>query len=90
MYSGYGIDRTTVRLIPAAAVIVIREQNGVPETLLLHRNQNLSVQGGTWFFPGGHIDPIDGLQDDSLDAAHRWAVREAFKESGLELCVNDF
>jgi len=71
-------------------VIVLREQNGVPETLLLQRNQNLSVQGGTWVFPGGQIDPIDGPQDGTLDPDRSRAVREAFKESGLELCVKDF
>ena len=78
-----------MRLIPAATVIVLREQNGVPETLLLQRNQNLSVQGGTWVFPGGHIDPIDGSQDDSLDAARRCAVREAYEEAGLRLRAED-
>jgi len=76
-------------LIPAATVIVLRERNCIPETLLLHRNPNLSVQGGTWVFPGGHVDPTDGSQDGSLDAARRCAVREAYEEAGLRLHPED-
>lgn len=78
-----------MHLIPAATVILLREHRETPEILLLHRNPGLAVQGNVWVFPGGRIEPADGLTDGTLDAARACAVREAREEAGLQLTPGD-
>jgi len=71
---------------PSATVILLREESGHLETLLLRRNSKIAFHGGAWVFPGGRIDPEDyipGKSDDTLAAARRAAVREAHEEAGL-------
>jgi 8-oxo-dGTP pyrophosphatase MutT (NUDIX family) len=76
-------------LVPAATVVVLRDRDSGPETLLLRRNAALVFGGGMWVFPGGRVDAGDrgypGLADAELRAARRAAVREAREEAGLEL-----
>lgn len=43
----------------AATVILIRDGESGPETLLLKRNKALLFAGGVWVFPGGSLDPED-------------------------------
>ncbi|HEY2303796.1 MAG TPA: NUDIX hydrolase [Acidimicrobiales bacterium] len=72
---------------PAATVVVVRDEPGGPEVLMLRRNSKL-VFGGMWVFPGGRVDPGDAdpaHPDDELAAARRAAVRESEEEAGLAL-----
>ncbi len=80
--------------VPAATVIVLRDQPQGPEVLMLRRDTNLSFAGGMWVFPGGRIDDTDrdgdthavDDPDDALErAARRAAVREAAEEAGIAL-----
>jgi 8-oxo-dGTP pyrophosphatase MutT (NUDIX family) len=73
--------------IPAATVVVVRDQPDGLEVLMLRRNSKLAF-GGMWVFPGGRVDPGDlesGEREDELAAARRAAVREALEEAGLNL-----
>ncbi len=72
---------------PAATVIPLIETLDGFEVLLIHRNPELSFQGGMWAFPGGRIeaeDYVDG-NDDIIAAARRAAVREAKEEVGIDI-----
>ena len=42
--------------IPAATVVLLRDGEAEPETLMLHRTSKVHF-GGMWVFPGGRIDP---------------------------------
>jgi len=73
--------------VHAATVILLRDTDSGPETLMLRRNSKIAF-GGMWVFPGGRVDPADseGLDaSDDLGAARRAAVREAQEEAGMEL-----
>ncbi|HEY3702044.1 MAG TPA: NUDIX domain-containing protein [Acidimicrobiales bacterium] len=73
--------------IPAATVILLRDQASGLETLMVRRSAGLQF-GGMWVFPGGRIDPDDypvSKPDDMLAAARRAAAREAAEEAGLVL-----
>ena len=64
---------TTERpLLPAATVVLLREENSGPEILLLRRNPELRFMGGMWVFPGGRTDPADypeGATENRTDDA---------------------
>jgi 8-oxo-dGTP pyrophosphatase MutT (NUDIX family) len=73
--------------VPAATVVVVRDQAGGLEVLMLRRNSKL-VFGGMWVFPGGRVDTGDidpANPHDELAAARRAAVRETEEEAGLRL-----
>jgi len=44
--------------IPAATVVVLRDTETGPQTLMLRRNSKIAF-GGMWVFPGGRIDDED-------------------------------
>lgn len=76
-------DGTQSEIIQAATVVLVRDQAGSVETLMLKKNSKLAF-GGMWVFPGGRIDDAD--RDGAPDietAAKRAAVREAAEEAGL-------
>ena len=57
--------------IPAATVILLRDQESGLEALMVRRSSRLQF-GGMWVFPGGRIDPDDhpaGGAGDELAAA---------------------
>ncbi|WP_326523616.1 NUDIX hydrolase [Sphingomonas sp.] len=76
--------------IPAATVVVMREQaDGPPELLMLERSKAMVFAGGAWVFPGGRIDAGDralaaalGL-DDEDGPARIAAIRESIEEAGV-------
>ena len=70
---------------PASTVVLLRENDGRVETLLLKRNKALRFAGGFWVFPGGAIDAADRAEaGDDLDRAARLAAaREAREEAGM-------
>lgn len=74
------------RMRIAAAALCTRGTGTAPEVLLARRAPELRFFGGYDAFPGGVLDPEDGLADDeeALAAATlRAAVREVFEETGL-------
>ena len=81
---------------PAATVVMMRDQGGAMEVLLLKRHRSSGFVPGAYVFPGGRTDPADA--DPRLSAyatelpavklePHFWfaAVREVFEESGVLL-----
>lgn len=76
-------ERTEGDPIPAATVVLVRERDGVLETLMLRKNSKIAF-GGMWVFPGGRIDDADREGAPDIEtAAKRAAVREAAEEAGL-------
>lgn len=76
--------------IPAATLIVMREQAvGPPELLMVERPRTMSFAAGAMVFPGGRIEPEDRLGPVDLEtAARKAAVRETAEETGLEVALN--
>jgi len=63
----------------AAVAVVLREDRGTPEVLLIHRaDKESDPWSGHMAFPGGRVDP----DDPSVEYAAR---RETFEEVGLSL-----
>src|SRR3546814_17999263 len=82
--------------IPAATVIIVRDQPNGYEVLMVERHAQLAFAGGAAVFPGGRIDEDDHLIAASapisetsaglerLDAAARLAAMRASLESSEE------
>ena len=72
--------------VPAATVILVRDEPGGIATLMLRRSAH-GAFGGMWVFPGGRVDEDDRRPDDPDDEvpARRAAVREAVEECALLL-----
>src|SRR5437763_14323254 len=73
-----GPDDAETPAIPAATVILLRDQSSGLQTLMVRRSARLQF-GGMWVFPGGRIDPDDypvGASGDELGAARRGGGRE--------------
>jgi 8-oxo-dGTP pyrophosphatase MutT (NUDIX family) len=69
--------------IPAATLIVVREQRGAaPELLMVERAQGMAFAAGALVFPGGRIDEADRALALALgvDAAAVAGVRETLEE----------
>lgn len=80
-------DRTeTNPAVPAATVVLLRDDADGLRTLMLRRNAS-GAFGGMWVFPGGRVDDGDRRPDDLEDEApaRRAAVREAVEECALLL-----
>nr|WP_238355774.1 CoA pyrophosphatase [Kribbella sandramycini] len=72
-------DDPTVR--NSAVLILLAEGNEGPEVLLTERSWTLRKHAGQVAFPGGGVDPEDGVGDEGLI---RTALREAEEETGLD------
>lgn len=72
--------------VPAATVVLLRDEPEGLRTLMLRRNAH-GAFGGMWVFPGGRVDDGDRRGDDPDDEtpARRAAVREAIEECALRL-----
>ena len=69
---------------PSATVVLLREEAGALEALMLKRSSKLAFHGGAWVLPGGRVDDEDRVEGgDVLDAARRAAARETWEEVGL-------
>lgn len=78
-------SETDKELIPAATVLLLRdEQPSGLEVLMLRRNSKLAF-GGMWVFPGGRVDDHEMVEGDVLASARVAAVREVEEETGLGL-----
>ena len=88
--------------IPAATVIIVRDQPNGYEVLMVERHAQLAFAGGAAVFPGGRIDEDDhriaasarisetpaGLE--SFDAAARVAaMRESLEETGIAIGIDE-
>lgn len=76
--------------IPAATLVLFREQDGgPPELLIVERARAMVFAGGALVFPGGRIDPEDRAlaalhaPDDVHGAARIAAIREMIEEAGV-------
>ena len=67
---------------PAGTVILLRGGADALEVLLVRRNPAARFMGGAWVFPGGAVDPSEGLGDAGHLAA---AIRELEEEAGIAL-----
>jgi 8-oxo-dGTP pyrophosphatase MutT (NUDIX family) len=73
-------DGPTTTPRQSAAVVLLRDDLGELELLLVRRNPAQRFMGGYWVFPGGAVDAHEG----DGDAAHRAAaVRELREEAGV-------
>src|SRR5690606_24702813 len=72
--------------IPAATVVLLRDDPNGLTTLMLHRASTISF-GGMWAFPGGRVEDEDRRDDDPDEeaGARRAAVRESIEECALRL-----
>ncbi|MEQ8689712.1 MAG: NUDIX hydrolase [Pseudomonadales bacterium] len=70
--------------IPAATVVLLRDDEPGIEVLMLKKNSKITF-GGMWVFPGGKIDAEDRTGDDDDVAAVNAACRETEEETGLVL-----
>lgn len=66
----------------AAAGVLVHEER----VLMVRRRESLAAFPGYWAFPGGKVDDIDRLPEDSGDlAAQRALAREVQEEVGIDL-----
>jgi len=69
--------------IPAATVVLLRDQASSVEVLMLHKASQIAF-GGMWVFPGGRIDEEDYPPERDLNvAARNAALRETREEAGI-------
>jgi 8-oxo-dGTP pyrophosphatase MutT (NUDIX family) len=74
--------------IPAATLIVVREQRGsAPELLMVERAGGMAFAAGALVFPGGRIDDADRrlASDLGIDSAAVAAIRETVEETAVPL-----
>ena len=72
--------------IPAATLIVVREQaSGPPELLMVERAEGMAFAAGALVFPGGRIDEADRQLGAALgiEAAAVAAIRETIEETAV-------
>lgn len=74
---------------PAASVIVVRDGEQGLEVLMLRRTAKASFAADAWVFPGGRVDPEDGADPLSLEAARTAAARETSEEAGIVVNPED-
>lgn len=75
-------------IVPAATVILLRDTDNGPETLMLRKNSKIAY-GGMWVFPGGRVDDEDAPGQPDLERARVAAAREAEEEASLNLNPDD-
>jgi 8-oxo-dGTP pyrophosphatase MutT (NUDIX family) len=75
----------TVPIKPAATVMLLRDAPGGLEVFMLRRTMTAVFASGMYVFPGGKVDPADGVGDEAFVAA---AIRECFEEAGVLLAVD--
>jgi 8-oxo-dGTP pyrophosphatase MutT (NUDIX family) len=84
------------KFIPAATLVLYRENGGVAEHLFVERAGTMSFAAGAIVFPGGRVDEGDRLLAahypdlDPDDAAARIAaIRETIEEAGVAVGFHD-
>lgn len=78
---------------PSASVVLLRDHGGGIETYALQRHSRMAFAPGMVVFPGGRVDPADGVAmvDQGLGdrAMLACAVRETLEETGIRLRPDD-
>lgn len=78
---------------PATSVVLLRDHGGRLETYALERHSRMGFAPGMVVFPGGGVDPIDGVPADDHGLADpallACAVRETHEETGVQLDPDD-
>jgi 8-oxo-dGTP pyrophosphatase MutT (NUDIX family) len=74
-----------VPIRPAATVMLLRDTADGLEVFMLRRTNAAVFAGGMYVFPGGKVDPTDGVGDDGFVVA---AIRECYEECGVLLAVD--
>ena len=74
-------------ILPAATVVILRQNEDKTEVLLLRRNPELKFAANCWVFPGGKTEEAElELSAGDLEQANRLAaVRECMEETGLDI-----
>lgn len=74
---------------PAATVVLLRDHHDTLQTYALHRHSRMPFAPGVVVFPGGRLDPVDGVRDPDHGledpAMLACAVRETAEETGVRL-----
>ncbi|SDS54075.1 NUDIX hydrolase [Microlunatus soli] len=77
----------------AATVVLLRDHDDGLQTYALHRHNRMPFAPGMVVFPGGRLDPADGVPVDDHDlddlAVRHCAVRETEEETGVRLRPED-
>lgn len=80
---------TPVLARPATSVVLLRDHHGRLETYALHRHTRMAFAPGMVVFPGGRVDPVDGVPAGDHDPADpallACSVRETEEETGVRL-----
>ena len=86
-HKGDAAPTTDTPAIPAATVVLLRDQASQIEVLMLHRASQIAF-GGMWVFPGGRIDEEDypAGRDPNI-AARNAALRETQEEAGITVAA---
>jgi 8-oxo-dGTP pyrophosphatase MutT (NUDIX family) len=78
-----------VQARPAASVVLLRDHLAGLETYALHRHSRMPFAAGMVVFPGGRVDPADGVPGVDHDLADpailACSVRETAEETGVRL-----
>ncbi|MBO0810711.1 MAG: NUDIX hydrolase [Microlunatus sp.] len=78
---------------PACSVVLLRDHRSRLETYALHRHAKMPFAPGMVVFPGGGLDPADGVPAADHDlrspALLACAVRETAEETGVHLGADD-
>jgi 8-oxo-dGTP pyrophosphatase MutT (NUDIX family) len=83
---GAGEGRADVEVIPAASVLLLRDDP--LEVLMMQRHARSSFVPAVWVFPGGRLDAGDTRaagRADTVAAMRVCAIRELFEETGIWL-----
>lgn len=85
--AGEATSKAATDAVPAASVILVRDSaagaSAGVEVLMLRRTAKASFAADAWVFPGGRIDPGDGADPLSMEAAREGAARETMEEAGI-------
>jgi 8-oxo-dGTP pyrophosphatase MutT (NUDIX family) len=71
----------------SASVVLLREVDGELQTYLLHRHARMPFAASMVVFPGGRVDPSDGVE--GVHPVRRCALRETEEETGVRLADAD-
>src|SRR5687768_17333689 len=77
--------------IPAATLILVRDQAGAaPELLMVERAQGMAFAAGAQVFPGGRIDDADRAFAATIGASPEAvaAVRETIEETAIPAALD--
>jgi 8-oxo-dGTP pyrophosphatase MutT (NUDIX family) len=72
----------------SASVVLLRDGEFGLETYLMQRHARMSFAASMVVFPGGRLDPVDGLEPDA-DPIRACALRETAEETGVLLAADD-